>query len=343
MGKRPKLVITPEYEAQLERFRDALKSIRSAETIGVYVDRGARVFCHWLNLRGLEISNLHRLALQEFVTWMFTERGIGASTLHPMLAGVKRFIEWQKDVGVVVPELKDPEFPRAVGHNPPPLLKNLRQLEGFIKTVMASDIEEPIRTLCLVLPFCGLRISEAIQLRWDDVKVSERVGAYPWTTIQIRGLTAKFKKSRKTVLLPAGKLALEAYWPELFGVKDRSGWRSDVLGSPWLFPSRTDLMKHVHRSTVEKALEDLKPVLGHRITPHGLRRTFATLLARAGVPIEVTANLMGHKSIQTTHESYVFVQDEDVLDHLDRKMKPRDPDPDPNGNGGASAPPTEAA
>jgi integrase len=338
MGTRPKLVITPEYEAQLESFRNALKSIRSAETVGVYVDRGARVFCHWLNLRSLDISSLHRLALQEFVTWMYTERGIGAGTLHPMMAGVKKFIEWQKDIGTTVPELKDPEFPRSEGR-PQPLLKNLRQLEGFIKSVTASGIEEPIRTLCLVLPFCGLRITEAIQLRWDDVKVSERVGAYPWTTITVRGLTAKFKKGRKTVLLPAGKLALEAYWPELFGVKDRSGWRSDVLGSPWLFPSRTDFTKHVHRSTVEKVLEDLKPVLGHRITPHGLRRTFATLLARAGVPIEVTANLMGHKSIQTTHESYVFIQDEDVLDHLDRKMKPG------NGgsNGGVPVPPTEAA
>ena len=44
---------------------------------------------------------------------------------------------------------------------------------------------------------------------------------------------------------------------------------------------------------------------------HSLRHTYCTLLARAGVRLEVAAKLMGHDKIETTAEIYIHVSKED--------------------------------
>jgi integrase len=48
------------------------------------------------------------------------------------------------------------------------------------------------------------------------------------------------------------------------------------------------------------------------VTIHGLRRTFATWLIRAGVPLPTVQKLAGHSSIQTTLTYYNWVSDDDL-------------------------------
>lgn len=50
-----------------------------------------------------------------------------------------------------------------------------------------------------------------------------------------------------------------------------------------------------------------------RITPHDLRRTFATRLVGAGVALDLVKDLMGHESIATT-QVYVRRRDEELRD-----------------------------
>lgn len=47
--------------------------------------------------------------------------------------------------------------------------------------------------------------------------------------------------------------------------------------------------------------------------PHTLRHTYATRLLRAGMPVEVVAELLGHASAQTTADVYSHLSVEDHL------------------------------
>ncbi|MCH7995050.1 MAG: site-specific integrase [Planctomycetes bacterium] len=48
------------------------------------------------------------------------------------------------------------------------------------------------------------------------------------------------------------------------------------------------------------------------VTPQNLRRTYVTLLVRAGVPLPTVQKLAGHRSISTTVEYYNWVNDDDL-------------------------------
>lgn len=55
-----------------------------------------------------------------------------------------------------------------------------------------------------------------------------------------------------------------------------------------------------------------------RLTSNDLRRSFGSMLARAGVPFEVIAKLMGHKSTKMVMEVYGQLRPEDLADIVNR-------------------------
>jgi integrase len=68
-----------------------------------------------------------------------------------------------------------------------------------------------------------------------------------------------------------------------------------------------------HRNAVSKALDRAitKAGLEKRLTPHGLRHTFASLLLADGVPVPEVSALLGHKDSYVTWKIYAhFVRKE---------------------------------
>lgn len=51
-----------------------------------------------------------------------------------------------------------------------------------------------------------------------------------------------------------------------------------------------------------------------KFSPHDFRRIFATEAVASGLPVHITAKILGHDSIATT-QTYVAVYDHDVIDH----------------------------
>ncbi len=51
-----------------------------------------------------------------------------------------------------------------------------------------------------------------------------------------------------------------------------------------------------------------------RFSPHDFRRIFATEAVAAGLPVHITAKILGHESIATT-QTYLAIYDQDVIDH----------------------------
>jgi site-specific recombinase XerD len=143
------------------------------------------------------------------------------------------------------------------------------------------------RALLLLTLQTGLRVSELIQMSWQDV----HLGTGPHVRCQGKG-----RKERCTPLTPQTVTVLQTWLQE-----------SQPKPSDPLFPSRRG--GKLSRDAVEKLLRkysakarDHCPSLGVKnVSPHVLRHSNAMQLLRAGVDQSVIALWLGHESIETTN------------------------------------------
>lgn len=142
----------------------------------------------------------------------------------------------------------------------------------------------------------GLRLSELVALRWDDVSLD-----------LARLFVGKSKSAagRRRVALDSATIAvLEAHRAD----QER---RRAALGSEWqehgLVFDRGD-GRPVSPRTVEATMARYVRRLGlPPATPHSLRHTHATLLLADGVPPHVVQQRLGHASARTTLDVYAHV------------------------------------
>jgi integrase/recombinase XerD len=153
-------------------------------------------------------------------------------------------------------------------------------------------------TLLLVAIQTGLRVSELIALRLNDISLS--TGAH----LRAHG---KGRKQR-SVPLTRETIAVLRDW-----LKERQGQPDDPL-----FPTRQG--QPLSRDAIEllvakhAAAAAITPSLNtKRVTPHTLRHTNAMLLRAGGVDIATIALWLGHESTKTTH----------IYEHADPALKER--------------------
>lgn len=142
------------------------------------------------------------------------------------------------------------------------------------------------RTLLLVATQTGLRASELIGLRCQDVSLGS--GAH------VR-CVGKRRKARCTPLRKDAVAALRAW------LRERNGQPSDVLfpnarGLP-LSHDGLDYLLSKHITTARRQCASLAK---KRVTPHVLRHSLAMDLLQHGVDRSVIALWLGHESMETT-------------------------------------------
>lgn len=177
----------------------------------------------------------------------------------------------------------------------------------------------------------GWRKGELVNLRRPDVMLAER-WAY---VVEFEGdeVTASWSPKsasshRAVPLHPMVAQALKRVAPVTF---------PDGKPSPWVFPI-TDARKSerfvdrlgrrqsvcgdrrspgtsVFGDKVREVLADLG--IGHRVTIHGLRRTFAVLMQEAGAPDSVIRQALGHKAQGVMESHYLPRRDETVKRWVD--------------------------
>lgn len=130
---------------------------------------------------------------------------------------------------------------------------------------------------------CGLRISEMVGLRVEDVDWAEKI-------VRVRG------KGKKERLLPISKTALGAikhYWTHL---------AEQPTGTSRVFLSETKKRSPMNGTMLQRRLKGylVSAGLDPSITPHTLRHSYATHLLDAGADLRSVQELLGHAHLVTT-------------------------------------------
>jgi integrase len=158
-----------------------------------------------------------------------------------------------------------------------------QELGPWLKGVEGLHSDRSKRALCTLL-LTGLRAQEALQLDWRDVDEDRRL------------LTIADSKTGGFVKLIGPRLAA---W--------LTKWR-DGRGKGALFGV----------NDLRAALEQVEKAGGKAITPHDLRRTFASFAERAGAPITTLKVLMNHSTRGDITMGYVRPSEADLLHWAER-------------------------
>ena len=143
----------------------------------------------------------------------------------------------------------------------------------------------------------GVRVSEAVRVKLEHLNFEKKL-------LLVR--QGKGKKDRYTILSDAAIREIKTYLT----------WRS--YQSSYLFASRDG---HICEKTAEEILTQAKNKAGlfKTITPHTLRRSFATHHINQNTRLEFIQSMMGHKDIRTTR-AYQYI----VPAHLQQVQSPHD-------------------
>ena len=262
-------------------------------------------FARWRDGREGGLAGADRAGLFDYLAWR-TRQGYSPRSNARLLSALRAFFAYRLRQGLRRDDptalLDPPRLPRS-------LPKALAETE-IDALLAAPDTAKPPglrdRAMLELMYAAGLRVSELVNL--------------PATAVNLRqGVLRVTGKGSKDRLVPLGEES--QHWLETYLAQARpvlAGKRS----VPWLFlgtdgqpPTRQQFWALVKRYA---AVAGIDPA---RISPHGLRHSFATHLLNRGADLRALQLLLGHSSLSTT-QIYTLVAREH-LKQLHGRHHPR--------------------
>jgi site-specific recombinase XerD len=195
-------------------------------------------------------------------------------TVLPLRAAVKHYLLAQghdaEEIAAMLPKARG----RSSG-----LRDSLTANQLATYYIMAEEQDEPVRTILLLLPRTGLRISEMCGLRRENIV--KRAG--------FLGLLFRGKRDEQR-FVPLNKAARSAL----------SSYMKAYEPGDWLFPGYRG--GHITPAAVRKVTRKMAAEHSDfgRLSPHVLRHSFLTHALKNGADLRTLQALAGHKNIETT-------------------------------------------
>ena len=307
------MAIAPDLETHFAGYLQYLRAEKRASphTLEAY-ERDLEAFFDFATEhlgRPPDLRALGALKTADFRAYLSRRReeGLAARSIKRALSSLRSFYRYlQRRAGLENPALAALRSPKAPGRLPKPLdeadAKKLAAAAGEGQSWTARRDS----ALFLLLYGAGLRISEALSLKWGDAPLAE--------TLEITG---KGGKTRITPILPAIRTAVEAYRDAALSADSLSQPEKD---SPLFLSVRG---KALSPRTAQKTMQKLRAALDlpETATPHALRHSFATHLLAAGGDLRTIQELLGHASLAAT-QIYTEVDTENLLSAY-RKAHPK--------------------
>lgn len=207
------------------------------------------------------------------------------TTIKNKIATLKAFFNWaEKENFIKENPMNRIEKPNTNSNK----RKHLTNYEiEFIRIQPKSLIDDTMFELFIS---SGLRVSEMVNLNWNNINFRER---------KITIKNGKGNKNRVTKFSTRASIFLEKYKEKR---KDDNNW---ILQSNY--------KRRMSKESIERHINKLGNYdeIKIKVTPHTLRHSFATLLARKNVNLDIIQSLMGHSKIETT-KRYINTSEENI-------------------------------
>ena len=262
-------------------------------------------FARWRDGAGGGLVEADRPALFDYFAWR-TREGYSPRSNARLLSTLRAFFALRvrrgqrKDDPTAL--LDPPKLPRSL-----PKALGEREIEALLG---APDVSAPLglrdRAMLELMYAAGLRVSELVEL--------------PATAVNLRqGVLRVTGKGGKDRLVPLGEEA--QHWLQRYLAQSRPSLAGRRAPAALFLDTRADaLTRQAFWSLVKRyaAVAGIDPA---RISPHGLRHSFATHLLNHGADLRALQMLLGHASLSTT-QIYTLVAREQ-LKRLHARHHPR--------------------
>jgi integrase len=246
------------------------------------------------------ISNINREDIQSFLAEQATR--YSRSVLRSIRVVLSLTLGWAKNCGWIE---RNPcegiRLPREAGG---------RKVHRTVLTsqevdAIVSALAEPYATLVLFLARTGLRIGEAVAIKWSDLEgnvlhVQRRL---------YQGKADSLKTSSSERRLPLSESLVERV----------NALRSRFPNSEWMFCSETGTTPvnpgNALKRYIRPAIKGLGISLGGW---HDLRHTLTTTLRRDGVHPKVISGILGHSKVNIAMDVYDHATVQDFRQPLER-------------------------
>lgn len=247
---------------------------------------------------GLGPEQLTRNVVRAFLA-IASERGQKRSTMKRKLYAIKSFAHWLIDEQIIsdddftkISDLRSPKLPQEL-----PDVPSEEQMRALLTGDFPTAFPERDRLLCELLYGSGLRVSEAAQIKLEDLRPEQNA-------ILIHGKGGPYGKNAKHRLVPLNpnsQLALDAYLP----ARTRMLQRLKVETSALFFAVRNRYAGQQRGSldvrSVRRMLRSMAEVRGlPSLHPHLLRHACGTHLLDHGCALDVIRDILGHDNLDVT-------------------------------------------
>jgi integrase/recombinase XerD len=267
--------------------RDAQKT---AETYKI----SAEAFLNWLVEERIKLADVTPQNITYFLVKRKTQ-GCNELTIAKDISGIRAlgdFLErkdyWKENKALLL------ERPKTV-HALPKVLTE-EQVDALLESIDTSDnVGKRDDALFELIYSCGLRISEACDLKVANVHMDEQI-------ILVHG------KGDKERIVPFGKRAYDKLKYYLEEVRPLLTKGKNV---PEVFVNYKG--EGISRKGVWKRFKELETLSGVQAKVHTLRHSFATHLLKGGADLRAVQELLGHSDLATT-QIYTHVTNEQLED-----------------------------
>ena len=257
---------------------------KSKSTIENYM-RYIKKYKTWFtNSYDTELKQLYRANIVDFKSYMVTNSKLSEKTVNGILSAMIKFNEFLVDIKVqqdIVITKKDMLKIQTEIASPTNISKV--DVERFRQRILEG---EGIRNYAIVttMAYAGLRISEVLNLKFEDLGISFSENGNPEITkteMKIKG--SKGEKSRNVIMNSKIIESINQY------LKERKEVDND-----YVFVSNKG--NKIDRTVINRVFNKYSK----DITPHTLRHFFCTNALENGFNLHEVASLAGHSNINTT-------------------------------------------
>ena len=291
-----------QLKEQLPHLDDFLLDLQtrnlSEETVYNY-ERDLKVFENFLNEISTSFEKVDKRSILNYKAYLTsrdrkTPKSVAGKTklasfsINRMLSSLRSYLKFLTDSDYSIP-LPPNAIKLVKTEKKWPRVAEFEEIKKLLEAPMQFEKNKIIalRNRAVLETFfsTGARISELINIKINDIDKQGR--------IFIKG---KGKKERFVYLTPRAQRHIKKY------LEIRAGGDSPYLFVPYRGKNANVKIKKLSPNYLQERIKKYRELLGLNIpvSPHGLRRVFATFLAEKGASVAAIQILLGHESLDTT-------------------------------------------